>query len=89
MDGFSKTLKNKAEARAQVREDVYKWYLAMTGGDPKQQCEDTKPHDNTTLWWLEPLVPDVENPLVIEQEKGDGQWTIRIEPLVKKVQVFQ
>lgn len=88
MEGFKRSELNKPQTREEVRFDVLEWYRATAGREPLQQCEVSKPHDSELHWWLEPEIPGQPTPVVIEQEKLDGQWTIRIEPREQKIRVF-
>ncbi len=85
--GLKKTQHNKETAREEVRDEVLTWYLLTAGKAPVRQCLDEKSYDSKSVWFLEPLLPGT-NPCVVEEEKLDGHWTIRIEPMEEKIRVF-
>lgn len=74
-------LRAQATARQQKREEIMDWYLSNSGGiPPVNQCEDKKSYRGKVLWWLEPPIPGILNPCLIEEALGDS-WTLRIDPL--------
>lgn len=78
-DAALRSRRNRARARELKRAEVLTWYLQMSGGIlPVQQCEDRKSYKEKVLWWLEPKIPNVPNPIIIEEAIGDG-WSLRIE----------
>lgn len=69
--------------RTAERAQIMEWYLKASGGVlPLLQCEDKKAYRGIIAYWLEPAIPGVPNPCLIEEELG-GQWTIRVEVLQK------
>lgn len=73
--------RNRQTARETKRVELMTWYLENSNGiPPDNQCEDAKAYRGKVLWWLEPPIPNVTNPLLIEEFIGDG-WSLRVEPL--------
>jgi hypothetical protein len=72
----------RALQREEKRGDLLEWYLENNFYVmPDNQCED-KRANGVVLWWLEPPIPNVTNPLLVERYLGD-HWTLSIEPLPK------
>ncbi len=85
--GMKRTLKNRTQIRAELREELYEDYVSRAGHEPIQQCEDRKSYDSQVLFWLEPLIQG-DNVMLIETEKLDGQITFAFEPFHKPIRVF-
>jgi len=75
---------NKAK-KAQQRvieeklEELALWYVNATGGRIVPTiCEDRKTYRGIVMRWLEPLVPLIDNPILIEEALGDS-WTLRFD----------
>lgn len=74
----------REKARLQVKGLMIAWYLdRMAGEPPHRQVEDRKPYGGKVLWWLEPLVPGIVNPVLVEEAIGDG-WALSVQPLDKR-----
>jgi len=83
---MTKTTKSRSDIRTDVRYNVLEWYTHHTGGRfPEHQCEDKQ--GERVLWWLEPLIPGIDNPVVVE-DCPDGDWSIRVELRVSPIKVF-
>lgn len=67
----------REDARVQVKLRIVNWYVEQTGRPPENQCEDKKAYGGKVHWWLEPTVPKVSNPILIEEAIGDG-WALRV-----------
>lgn len=73
--------RNRARAREQKRAELMEWYLENNFQIPPDiQCEDKKAYRGKVLWWLEPPIPNITNPVLIEEFIGDG-WSLRVEAL--------
>lgn len=96
----TRTSETKEQCRERLRGEVLDWYLAAMGFDPTIHSDDLEQmlpfmpkeqHVNTvgtrTTYHLEPLIPNVDNVMLIEEEIG-GIWTIRLEKMAQKVSVF-
>lgn len=69
-------------------EEMLIWYMENSGGKaPDQMCVDEKTYRGKILRWLEPVLPGVDNPVLIEEQLGDN-WTLRFERMEKKIEVF-
>ncbi len=87
MTTVTRTSQTRAKVRANEREKILDWYINVSGMLPQQQCEDIKSYANTVMWWLEPELPGVLNPILVEEEIGDV-WTIKIIPRQKTIRSF-
>lgn len=68
--------------------DMLEWYASNSGGKmPDHIAEDRKAYGGKVLRWLEPLLPNVDNPMLVEEALGDS-WTLSMEPIQRKTQVF-
>lgn len=66
-------------------EEMVLWYAANSGGKmPEHIAEDKKSYRGMIRRWLEPLLPDMDNPCLIEEALGDW-WTLRFEPIRSKL----
>ena len=85
-------MSNRAKA-AQQRvieeklEEMIEWYASVSGGKVPDIHVDVQNHRGRVLRWLEPMIPGVDNPVLIEEALGDS-WTLRYERAEKKIQVF-
>lgn len=79
------TEKARTKARETTRGQVLSYYMGVTGKIPSEQVihEDGK----LTYWWLEPEIPGMDNPVVVEGEQG-GQWFIRVDTKPATIRVF-
>jgi hypothetical protein len=76
----------QAKAIEDKAEEMVLWYLANSGGKaPDHLCEDRKTYRGIVMRWLEPRLPGLDNPLLIEETLGD-LWTLRFERLTELVQ---
>lgn len=85
----NKNARAQQNAVDQVLEDMLEWYASETQGKvPDHIAKDTvtKNGKKQVLRWLEPLVPGVDNPMLVEEQLGD-YWTIRLERIQLKIQV--
>lgn len=76
------TVRTRAQAREQVRENMVRWYILTSGKLPECQCEKEMhgPNGKMLVWFLDPPIPGVDNPVVIEESLGGGEnWSIRTE----------
>ena len=77
------TMSNKA-FRAQQHvieekiEEMVIWYIANSPDSEPTLCEDRKTYRGKVLRWLEPPLPGLDNPVLIEEQLGDS-WTLRLE----------
>lgn len=79
--------KNRSAQRMEMRQRILDWYLQESGGvAPECQCEDAKPN-GTVIWWLDPLIPGVDNPVMVERFIGDA-WVVEIQKRKDSVRVF-
>lgn len=78
--------RNKQAAIEEKLEELALWYVANApvAKDPPVICVATKPYRNIRMWWLEPLIPLIENPVLIQEQLGDS-WTLRLEPISRKI----
>lgn len=68
-------------------EEMVLWYLGNSGGKaPESLAVDEKTYRGKTLRWLEPLLPGLQNPVLIEEQLGDC-WTLRFEPIDQPVKI--
>ena len=79
-----------ARVRRKVREEfkakILAWYLQESGGVmPKEQCEKEDVYGEYA-WWLEPPIPGVDNPVLVETTAGG--WAISIQRMIIKPKVF-
>lgn len=79
--------KQRQNAREKIRGEILEWYLQVSGRLPEQQCEDRKAYKEKVIWWLEPLIPGIKNPVVVEETMGDN-WGIRIDFQEAPIRVF-
>lgn len=74
--------RNKKAQQAVIEDklhDMLVWYLANSSGKtPDHIAEDTKPYRDIKAWWYEPLLPGLDNPVLIQEQLGDS-WTLRME----------
>jgi hypothetical protein len=85
---MKKVEETKEDQRNRTRAHVLMWYMQESGNiPPKHAVEDKKPYKDLVYWHLEPLIPNVVNPVVIEEDIGGG-WSIRISPMKEKVSVY-
>lgn len=69
--------------------EMHLWYLANSGGkDPDHLCEDDRGYKGKTLRWYEPMLPGLDNPVLIEEAIGD-HWSLRYEPSRPSVSVYK
>lgn len=78
---------NRAKVRQMERESLLDWYINVAGHLPAQQCEETKAYNSTVLWWLDPPIPGVMNPVLVEETVGDI-WTIKRVPRVVTIKSY-
>lgn len=82
-----KIQKAREAAREEVIGTMLEWYEATSIiALVPELAVAVKPHGRVERW-LEPLLSDVDNPLMIEEYQGD-HWTIRLVPIRKKIQVL-
>ena len=73
----------RVKAVAMKCEEMAIWYLANSGGVPPENiCEDKKAYGGVVLRWLEPPIPFIDNPMLVETYLGDS-WVLRFDRLVK------
>jgi len=85
-------MSNKAKAAQQKvieekLEEMIEWYAVESGGKTPDLHVDEKTYRGKILRWLEPALPGVDNPVLIEECIGDS-WTLRFERREVKIQVF-
>lgn len=69
-------------------EEMVLRYLLASGGKPAERvCVDEKTYRGKVLRWLEPLLVEQTNELLIEEVLGDN-WTLRTEPFHQPIKVF-
>lgn len=78
---------HKLKARRLAREQIFEWYVSVAGCMPAEQVEDTKAYRDTVCWYLEPPIPGVDNPILIE-ENIQGVWSIRTEKRIVPIRSF-
>jgi hypothetical protein len=78
------TVLNRQAAIEEKLEEMALWYVsnAPIAKDPPVIVEDRKTYRGKVLRWLEPPIPNMTNPVLIEEFLGDF-WTLRLEPLTK------
>lgn len=78
----------RAQNRAieQKLAEMLEWYVSIKPDGEPDICKDAKAYKGKVLYWLEPILPGVENPVLIEEALGDN-WTLRMEPMEQKIQV--
>lgn len=60
-------------------EEMLEWYLLTAGKAPEQVAVDKKSYRGIVMRWFEPMLPNTENPVLVEEQLGDS-WTLRLEP---------
>lgn len=66
---------------------MLEWYVSIKADAQPSICKDEKTYRGKVLYWLEPLLPGEDNPVLIEEALGDS-WTLRLEIIEQKTQVF-
>ncbi len=63
-------------------ESICLWYVANAPlmKDLPTVCVDKKSYRGKVLRWLEPPIPHLTNPVLVEEYIGDI-WTLRTEPM--------
>lgn len=76
--------RNHQAAIEEVLEKMALWYItnAPIAKDPPVIREDRLTYRGKVLRWIDPPIPLIENPLLVEEYIGD-YWTLRVEPLNK------
>lgn len=70
---------DREKQRDSLKAKIVLWYADNSGGKvPTQQCEDRKAYRGKVIWYLEPPVPCMKNPVMIEEFIGDI-WSLRVE----------
>ena len=81
----------KAQAKVideKLEELIVNWYAPASGGKfPDHVAEDRKSYRGKILRWLEPTLPGITNPVLIEETLGD-RWTLRLEPMRQEIKIF-
>ncbi len=68
--------------------EMTEWYASQAGGKfPDHLAEDKKTYRGKILRWLEPQIPGVDNPILIEESLGDS-WTLRFEKSRPEIKVY-
>lgn len=76
----------RAQARAVQAKlgEMHEWYILESGGKmPDGIRKDTKSYRGIRMYWYEPILPGVTNPVLIEEALGDS-WSLRLEPFEPK-----
>lgn len=76
---------NRQAAREEVLENMILWYMA-NAKDLKDlpTLREDKRLNGLVMRWLDPPIPLIENPLLVEEFIGGGDhWSLRLEPLDK------
>lgn len=96
------TKNSRKQVREQLRQEVLDWYLQHSGLDPTdpsqdpqiaelcskiQFCEDKKAYASTVLYWIEPPIPGVRNPVVVEEDI-QGIWSAKVVPMRISIKSF-
>jgi len=80
--------KSRAKVREEKRAEMLDWYLSHSNGRmPECQVEDKKAYRGSVIWYLEPPIPGVRNPMIIEEYIGDN-WSLRVVERLDPVKVF-
>lgn len=81
----NKNLKAQKTRVEEELEQMHLWYLSENGGRPAECIRQVKkPYRAKIFWWLAPILPGRENPVLIEEQLGD-YWTLRLEPLTDEI----
>ena len=71
-------MENRIKSAAIVVNQCCEWYLLHSGGKGPEEIREHNEDGNRILRFLEPPIPGVDNPLIIEEMVGNF-WTIRVE----------
>lgn len=83
----NKALKAQKIVIEEKLEEMLVYYAQISGGKvPDHIAEDKKSYRGKVLRWFEPLIPGVDNVVLIEEALGDN-WTLRFERLEQKIQI--
>jgi len=86
-------MSNRAkEAQKKVIEEKLKemliYYASISGGKfPENICEDEKTYKGLVLRWMEPIIPGVDNVILIEECLGDN-WSLRFDRIREQIKIF-
>jgi hypothetical protein len=70
----------------EYKERILLWYMQFNPNGPETQCEDRK-YNGEYFWWLEPLIPGEDNPMLHCHSLGDD-WGLEIvirQPVIRSV----
>lgn len=82
----AKTAQDRENARNDVLEHMLLWYLqeSLPGVVP-ELAVDKKAFNGEILYWYEPIIPGVTNPVLVEIYKGGENWSLEMKPMQKKI----
>ena len=70
----------RSKAVEKALDELLEWYASASGGKfPEAICEDKKSYRGKIMRWIEPIISDEVNPVLVEEYIGD-MWSLRFEP---------
>ncbi len=96
---MKKVDKKRRQVREELRQKMLDWYLRASGYDPSnpledertadfcqklQFCVDEKAYRDTVLYWIDPPIIGMNNPIAIETDV-QGVWSCVLE--VRKIDI--
>lgn len=79
------TAKDRENAREIILSDMLAWYLQESPpGVVPVLCVDKKGYSGMVLRWFEPIIPGIDNPVLVERFEGDS-WTLKLDRMAQKI----
>ncbi len=80
MNNLANQMEKRRQAVELVLEKCLLWYAANSGGKVPEEIRELNYDDGARmLRYLEPALPGLENPVVVEEYTRGRFWTVRIE----------
>ena len=93
-DKMQRSTKNRAQVRQQFMDEIREWYVMARGVvdiDKRVEaveCDDEDPLTGEKRWWIEPCIPGVANPRLVERPLGNSDWSLSIESMDPPIRSF-
>lgn len=74
----------RLRARDVVRTRLLDWYCQESGDYPLYAIEDERNGGRELLFYMDPPIPGIINPMLVEMEEG-GSFVLKIEPRQERI----